>query len=214
MISENLVSNFKPHKKVDNSDITPEYFFAIKDITDKSDNVCKEGIVTFRLVQINQKLESLFDGYNTIKDFTIKGKLDADEEGNFSTGIIGYENDVDDDVDVNAYASESEFSNTHYIETVQAPLEKEFFIKFNYEYKEMPSVIVNIDANYEHLYRSYSTSFDSYVNQDEQEHFTGVTVTFNNLKIKRKYPDVKITIIGDSIQETEEAENAEDSNSG
>ena len=57
--------------------------------------------------------------------------------------------------------------------------------------------------NFSKLYKSYSTDFimetATEYNPNKETQFTGVKITFNNLKVKKSCPLIKITVIGDTI---------------
>ena len=49
-----------------------------------------------------------------------------------------------------------------YIEIIDTKLTKKIKVEFRKKYKERPKIIINIDGNYESLYKNYSLFFDSY----------------------------------------------------
>lgn len=201
MISNKIIGGLKPHYKNNINDTSTEYFMVIKDIEDRStspNNICKEGIITFTLIQVDDNLNKYIDADSTTKELTIKGLLNSDQDNIYSVDLLGYERTVQTKID-----AQETFPGTHYIEMIETPLNKEILINFNYSYSKIPSVIINIDEKYEGLYKSYSTDYitetgDEY-NLNENTQFIGVKITFNNLKVRKSYPLIKITIIGDSI---------------
>lgn len=199
MISNKIIGGLKPHNKVNATDTSTTYFMAIKDVEDRSNqDVCKEGVITFTLVQVNQNLNNLINTESTTKELTIKGLLNSDENNIFSVDLLGYERAIQTTVE-----EQEEFPNSHYIEMIETSLSREITINFNYAYADMPSIIINIDKQYEKLYKSYSTDFimetATEYNPNKETQFTGVKIIFNNLKVKKSYPLIKITVIGDTI---------------
>lgn len=77
-------------------------------------------------------------------------------------------------------------------ESIVTELQKEIEISFNNEYKKIPSVILTIDKDNK-LYSGYSLDFE----QDENLNYIGVKISFENLKRKKEYGDINITIIGE-----------------
>ena len=199
MINSNILQGLKPHEKINESDFSPTYFVAIKDIEQTTE--CNEETIKFRLCQINESLSSIETEYNSIdKVLSISGILDIDDDGLISTRLIGYE------VPKRTKLVEEGFGeNSNYIEVIQTPLAKKIDIDFNYTYTGIPSVIINIDKQHESLYRTYSCEYKIKTNENETE-YDGVVIYFNSLKTKNSYPDIKITIIGDAIPEIDEGD--------
>lgn len=201
MISNKIIGGLKPHFKNNINDTSTEYFMIIKDIEDRSinsDNGCKEGVIALTLVQADYNINNFIDADSTTKELIIKGRLDSDEDNIYSVDLIGYERVIK-----NKFEEQPTFPGTHYIEMIETSLNKEITINFNYSYINTPSVIINIDGKYEGLYKSYTTDYimetaDEY-NPNQDTKFVGVKITFNNLKVRKSYPLIKITIIGDLI---------------
>ena len=218
MLSRNLCEGLKPKEE-------PNYFVAIYDITQGND--CNQDTINFTFHQINKNLfEVEEDSIVTEKTLTISSNLETDDLGLYKTKLIGYELKKGEkfvDCTKCIYCIENEdhtkscnqgrtnFSLTkkikcsiyspiiksissHYIEMIQIPLSKKIELDFTQPYTDIPSVIVNIDKEYELLYRSYSCEYIK--NSDDK--YVGVSIIFNNLKTRNNYPDIKITIIGDS----------------
>ena len=200
MINKNLLDALKPHNN-------PTYFTVIKDVEQSTE--CNQDTVELTLHQIHNKdLSEIENETNQIteKSLTISSNLDVDDSGLYRTKLIGYESYSK----VKRVKPQLEGITSHKIEVIQAYLSKEIEIEFNDSYIDIPSVIVNIDSEYEMLYRSYSTEF---ILNDENK-YIGVKIIFNNLKTRREYPYIKITIIGDEIHqdvtpETEDPETPE-----
>ena len=198
MINTNIITGLKPHNQISLSDISSSYFVAIKDIEQKSE--CNQDCIEFTLCQIYKPLQDLTNEYDNIdKKLTISGSVESDNNGLYYTKLIGYESRVK-----NSNDTEEEYEeNSHHIEILETKLSKEIDIDFSEQYSEgIPSVIVNIEKKYENLYKEYSTEYK----KDENDNYTGVVISFKNLKTKKNYPFIKITIIGDSNSNAEESD--------
>lgn len=224
MINTYIINGLNPHEKINESDMSPEYFMIIKKATQKTE--CNQDYLEFDLVQVNQKLSDIIDNTSNFnKKLSITGVIEIDDNDLLSTKLIGFESGSDNS-QVN-----NPVNTSHYIEVVETQLEKEIEIDFSREYigqKEEittlldeegqeiegtkkievapPSVIVNIDKQYENLYRSYSTEYK----KDGQDNYIGVKIYFNNLKSKKNYPMVRINIIGEKNPNYQEDINIEE----
>ena len=92
----------------------------------------------------------------------------------------------------------------NHIEIIETTLQKTIDIDFNNVYEGVDrnnalkyvSVIVNMEEEYESLYRSYSTEYK----RNEDNNITGVKISFKNLKTKQSYPHIRVTIIGVPVE--------------
>lgn len=238
MLNEDLRKGLTPKND-------PDYFIAIYDIS--QDNDCNQDSIKFTFHQINKNLfEIEEDSIVTEKTLSISSNLEMDDLGLYKTKLVGYEFKkgerlvdckkctycIENESHVKSCSQErTNFSLTkkikcsvysptaendissHYIEMIQIPLSKRIEIDFTQPYTDIPSIIVNIDKEYELLYRSYSCEYIK--NSDDK--YIGVSIIFNNLKTRSNYPDIKITIIGDSkpiITENDETVEEEEEENG
>ena len=199
MISSNIINELKAHDSLDENDISPNYFFAIKDI--EQDNTCNQDNIEFTLYRINKNLNEVIENSLVYKKkLIISGRTEITDDNLIYTKLIGYESNIE-----NNKVEESSIKNSPNIEIIETKLNKELDIDFTelyqgkYENDELKctSVIINIEKEYESLYKSYSTKFK----RDENKNIYGVKIFFNGLKIKKGYPMVRITIIGDLYEE-------------
>lgn len=217
MINENILSSIKSHKERD-----PSYVVMIEDIQQKRE--CNQDSLVFLLHQIdlnkmkmmlndrvtlqddeesiNDFIDKIFSGAKlTSRNFHVMSDLSSDEDGLSYAQLIGYLSDERRrNVSDYYYDTTNELTLTHNIEILETKLNKIIEIEFNQSYKNKPKIIVNIDEEYESLYRSISMDFDSWKSGNDYE---GVTLTFNSLKMKNSYPSVSIIIIGDLRTEEE-----------
>lgn len=185
MINSNLIEEFKPK-----SGNGINYFFIISEI-EQPDSICNQDSIVFTLNKINLPLSYINPKDNTLtKKFTITSNVNLDKNGNYFSKLIGYTNTINE----KPPEKEEIFRE---IEIVQTKLQKEIEIDFVNVYSQIPSVIINIDKEYESLYRTYSTEY-----KKDRDKYIGVKIIFNNLKTKTKYPDININIIGNIIVST------------
>ena len=85
---------------------------------------------------------------------------------------------------------------TQNIESIVTPLKKNIEIQFGKKYKKIPSVIPTINED-DKVYTSYITDFVI----DENNCYTGVKITFKNLKRQKEYGNINITIIGNQTSD-------------
>lgn len=80
------------------------------------------------------------------------------------------------------------------IEYVVTPFKKLLNIQFDNIYKKIPGIVITIDAE-DKYYNTYDLSFDT----NENNYYTGVTITFKMTRNKIVNKDINILIIGDKI---------------
>lgn len=78
------------------------------------------------------------------------------------------------------------------IESIVTELQKEIELSFNNKYKKIPAIILTIDKDNQ-VYSNHSLKFT----QDDNLNYTGVKILFENIKRKKNYGDINITIIGE-----------------
>ena len=83
---------------------------------------------------------------------------------------------------------------TKSIESITTPLEPKIDVEFSNIYSSLPAIIPTIDEDNK-IYSSYTLSFDT----NEDNHYTGVSITFKNFKKTKTRGDINITVIGDKI---------------
>ena len=210
MINEYLIKGLKAHKNLGGGDASPSYFVVIKDVSQK--NECNKDSLEFSLMEVHEDIDSFFENSSvTNKSFTITTNMVLDENDLYSSKLIGFEGR-----ESASNTNTNPINTSHRIEVIETTLEKTIDIEFSKPYKSkkietrqienegniteenieislLPSIIVNIEKEYESLYRKYSTEYK----QNEEGDYIGVKITFQNLKTKMKYPTIKITIIGE-----------------
>ena len=87
---------------------------------------------------------------------------------------------------------------SHDIENITTQLQSKIELDFEYNYKDIPAIILTIDSN-DKLYKSYETSFVT----NEDNEYSGVVITFNGLKRQRNYGDINITVIGNGVDKND-----------
>lgn len=199
MINKNILNELKPHYKTDSTDISPDYFFVIGNVEQKNEG-CHDEKITFEMYQINKSLNTILPNEYLKKNLTITNVVEVEKDKIYPK-IIGFE--TNEITSKNNISPSTEYPHSHFIEVIETTLAKTIEIDFNHIYTEKPSVIINIDKDYESLYRKYS--LDCKKNKDNN--FYGVKIFFENLKTKTNYPTIKITIIGDKIVEEENDSN-------
>lgn len=159
--------------------------------------------------EIEENLKKIIQSMETIKDFSTEKILKNLKTIDRQLTIYSNININNDNLyigELNGYISKENVSNSdinsntessHWIEIVDTVLQKTIDITFNRRYENIPKVIITIDESDEKLYRNYSTSFV----KDNDCLYTGVQITFNNLKNKNSYPKLGVTIIGDEKTE-------------
>ena len=201
MISSDIINELKSHEKKDDKDFSPEYFFAIKDI--EQSNTCSQDNIEFTLYRINKSLDDVKANSTCYKKkFIISGRTEIGDDDLLYTKLIGY--DINLDNKTTESSSEKNIPNVEIIETkldkeIDIDFEELYLGKFDNNELKCVSVIINIEKDYESLYKSYSTKFK----RDENDNIYGVKIFFNGLKIKKGYPMIRITIIGDVYNENE-----------
>ena len=188
MINQNILSMFKSHEK------NPPFSILITDIEQEQE--CNQENIKFTVHQINKPISVLEENANvTSRKLNIKSELDIDDENLYKTKLVGYLSDEQKVSPISPTPDLFDYS----IEMIDIKLEKEVKIEFNKEYKKLPRVIVNIDKQYESLYKKISTE---YLTKEESDTiYTGVIISFDNLKTKKQYPLINITIIGEEENE-------------
>ena len=78
---------------------------------------------------------------------------------------------------------------SHNIESITTQLQSKIELDFEYNYKDIPAIILTIDNN-DKLYKSYETSF--IMNEDDE--YSGVIITFNGLK-RQKTMEILILLL-------------------
>lgn len=207
MINENIIRGLKPHTKINQADVSPNYCMIIEDVEQKEE--CNQDIVEFTLCQVNKSLQDILN--NNIysrKTLKIIANMDLNDDDFISTKLVGYEGVPEEDLE-----ETPQYTNSHLMEVIDVILKKEIDLRFSRVYKKevtgdntdlevnlnkpvLPAVIINIDKKYEKLYTSYSLEYETDGNGD----YIGVKITFNGLKSKSSYPNIKIVIIGEPIE--------------
>ena len=200
MINTNIINSLNPHDKINNQDISFPYFIIIESAKEKTE--CNQDYLELNLIQVNDSITNILNNNDSIfrKKLSITGVLELDENDLYYSKLIGFESENSSPQENNTYTNIS-----HHIEIIETQLNKTINIEFSEKYLTMPSIIVNIEKQYESLYRSYSIEYK----KNNKEEYIGVNISFNNLKTKNLYPEIKITIIGDenpNYQPTEETE--------
>ena len=77
------------------------------------------------------------------------------------------------------------------MESITTNFEKEMEISFNNRYKKLPAIIITADDNN----KSFS-GYSLYFSQDENNNYIGVKIIFENVRRRKNYEDINITIIG------------------
>lgn len=194
MINKNMLKGLEPN-------ISPtSYFTVINKIEQKEE--CNQESIVFSIFQIDKDLESTIENASVIsKELTITSGLELSEDNFYRTKLVGY------CVDKDKITQIPQDNSSHVVEITEATLSKSIELKFENKYSKIPGVIVNIDQKYLSYYKEYKTSYL----QDEDEKYIGVIITFEKLKSKAIYPEIRIIIIGDPIL-NESEENSNDTN--
>lgn len=91
------------------------------------------------------------------------------------------------------YLTNEDITNQN-VEVVVTPIAKTIDIEFNEPHDNIPSVILTVDKKDTNLYSTYTTDF---VIDEETHKYTGVTLTFKNLRRKASYPNINICVLGE-----------------
>lgn len=192
MIDERILNEFREH----NTD--PHYIVLITDMKN-GEPVCNEESVIISTKQIFLSLEEYLQNpddttYKTVeRDLTLYSNINLDDNDLYVGELNGYISKEN----VKYAVPTSNTQSPRWIEVVDTTLQKVVDITYNQKYKEQPKIFVNIDNEYEKLYRHISYN----PIQNEKGEYIGTQVIFNNLKTKDSYPKIGIVIIGDEKTE-------------
>ena len=192
MIDERILNEFREH----NTD--PHYIVLITDMKN-GEPVCNEESVIISTKQIFLSLEEYLQNpddttYKTVeRDLTLYSNISLDDNDLYVGELNGYISKEN----VKYAVPTSNTQSPRWIEVVDTTLQKVVDITYNQKYKEQPKIFVNIDNEYEKLYRHISYN----PIQNEKGEYIGTQVIFNNLKTKDSYPKIGIVIIGDEKTE-------------
>lgn len=192
MIDERILNEFREH----NTD--PHYIVLITDMKN-GEPVCNEESVIISTKQIFLSLEEYLQNpddttYKTVeRDLTLYSNIGLDDNDLYVGELNGYISKEN----VTYAVPTSNTQSPRWIEVVDTTLQKVVDITYNQKYKEQPKIFVNIDNEYEKLYRHISYN----PIQNEKGEYIGTQVIFNNLKTKDSYPKIGIVIIGDEKTE-------------
>ena len=192
MIDERILNEFREH------DTDPHYIVLITDMKN-GEPVCNEESVIISTKQIFLSLEEYLQNpddttYKTVeRDLTLYSNISLDDNDLYVGELNGYISKEN----VKYAVPTSNTQSPRWIEIVDTTLQKVVDITYNQKYKEQPKIFVNIDNEYEKLYRHISYN----PIQNEKEEYIGTQVIFNNLKTKDSYPKIGIVIIGDEKTE-------------
>lgn len=216
MINENILEGLKPHYE---GSYSPSYFVAIKDIK-KPETVCGQESVEFTLCQVNKPLFGYHkkngnkdvyipgivdDCISYEKKFVITGIVQMDDDESYSTKLIGYEGAQSIITD---NREEKEIYESHHIEVVEVKLSDKISIKFEDSYERKPFVLVDLEKeDKDDLYKDYDLKFEEEVVKKDDSNvilYSGVNITFNNLKKRKEYPWIRINILEKKEDNTSE----------
>ena len=218
MINENIIKELKPHS---DAICSPPYCFIITDVN--LEESCGQESIKFTLCQINKPLRTYtctekngqtktIPGilneevvYYT-KDLTLTGIVEMDDSGNYFTKLIGYEGNRSELVD---NREEQEIYESHHIEVVEAKLSNKISIKFEDSYEKEPYILVDLEKESKNLYKDYDLEYEKEIireNNKEIPMYSGVKITFNNLKKRKEYPWIKINILENEKENEEDEE--------
>jgi len=187
MINKNMLKGLEPNTSPNS------YFTVITKIEQKEE--CNQESVVLTLQQIDKDLETISEDASVIeKELTITSGLELSDDDFYRTRLVGY------CIDKNKITPVTTAQSSHFMEIAEVTLTKEINLEFNKEYTSIPAVVVNIDEQFLSYYKDYTTSYVM-----EENKYVGVKITFNKLKSKAIYPDMRVVIIGDII-ETEDPE--------
>jgi len=192
MIDERILNEFREH------DTDPHYIVLITDMKN-GEPVCNEESVIISTKQIFLSLEEYLQNpddttYKTVeRDLTLYSNIGLDDNDLYVGELNGYISKEN----VKYAVPTSNTQSPRWIEVVDTTLQKVVDITYNQKYKKQPKIFVNIDNEYEKLYRHISYN----PIQNEKEEYIGTQVIFNNLKTKDSYPKIGIVIIGDEKTE-------------
>lgn len=121
---------------------------------------------------------------NQVKEYTQDGNLITVNHNNIHTGNHTFNIQ---------YLIDQDITNQN-IEAIVTPIASTIDIEFNEPHDQIPSIILTVDKKDTNLYSTYTTDF---VIDEETHQYTGVTLTFKNLRRKASYPDINICILGE-----------------
>lgn len=192
--------NKKMLKSFSSKDSNPAYTIIIENI--ETIEECNSDQLTFEAIQVNTNIDYIkeaLDGYKPSgkdkiqpeyinKSLDIKSVLNYDKESDtFKSGLTGYSKITTNPIEHNS----NDFS-LHKAECVVTRLQKEITITFRSQFTHIPSLVYTMDEPTKQLYKDIKTEFTT-----EDGKYTGVVLTFTNLKRRMIYPEINILIIGD-----------------
>lgn len=159
------------------------------------DDECNSENITITMHQVDKSPSEIEQNSNAVvKELNIASVLDYDKTTNlFCTKLIGKTNHRNRAI----IMDESETYNSHYIEMVVTALQPTIEIEFTKPFTNLPSINITMDSQTKRLFKEYSYDF-----QQENDVYTGVTITFTKVRHRTVYPDINILIIGDKIDNT------------
>lgn len=188
MIDSRILNNLKSRNE------NPAYCVLITGYETQDD--CSQEKLIIHLHQINKSLSQIenLSGINILeKDLIIQSDMDYDDiNKSFKNTLKGFSNYngglPKPSTNITNYPS-------HYVEMIETELKSEIHIEFNRPYTNVPAIIPTIDVKY----KSYYTSYDVELLQNNGNKYIGVIIRFKKLKRKNNYPLINITIIGDKM---------------
>lgn len=185
MINKNILSMFMSH--LDN----PSFSIVITDI--KQEENCGQESICFTVHQIDKSLSELEENANiTERTLTIRSELGVDERNLYKTKLLGY---ISNEEKITPDKPTSKI-----IEFLDTTLTNEVNVEFSNEYKEKPTILINIEKEYESFYKNTIIDYiteERLVDEDKVTYYTGANITFKGLKRKSYYPIINIIVSGE-----------------
>ena len=215
MINSNILNILKSNLS------DPSYSVIIKNF--QQPTFCNKDQILLTVEQINPNLFKIIENQNTYIQL-LENKLTENNISKPSFNRIGINNIVEKTLTIDSVLNFDKTSNmftsgitgslgheivqststtqenthqditTQYIESFLCVIESSINLDFDYNYKTLPSVIITIDQD-DKIYSSYNLKFTTNNNNE----YTGVKITFKNLKRSKKERHINITIIGDEV---------------
>ena len=142
------------------------------------------------IISIPNKIETILIEMNKIDNNNVVETESYTENDIEENQIkIPYNNEFEYNINI-SYTFKEDVAS-HLMESITTNFEKEMEISFNNRYKKLPAIIITADDNN----KSFS-GYSLYFSQDENNNYIGVKILFENVRRRKNYEDINITIIG------------------
>ena len=149
------------------------------------------------IISIPKKIETISIDFNKISSeeiietntYTETDIVDNQITIAFNENFIRTDSANRYDIDI-SYETREDITNQS-VESITIPFEKEIEVSFNNIYKKIPGVIITVDEDLKPF-----SKYSLYFQQDANNNYTGVKISFSGIKRSKSYSDINITVIG------------------